>query len=90
MSASSAGVPAGFGIGGVVAIMGVAGDELLIPTIMLLLAVDLELVGSLPLLISLPTMLVALAPADLRGRTRLSLPLTRRRIGGILQRPLQT
>lgn len=54
-----AGVVAGFGIGVVAAIMGVAGGELLIPTIVLLYGVDTKLAGSLSLLVSLPTMLVA-------------------------------
>lgn len=54
-----AGVVAGFGIGVVAAIMGVAGGELLIPTIVLLYSVDTKLAGSLSLLVSLPTMLVA-------------------------------
>ncbi len=54
-----AGVVAGFGIGVVAAIMGVAGGELLIPTIVLLYAVDIKTAGSLSLLVSLPTMLVA-------------------------------
>lgn len=55
------GVLAGFGIGVVAAIMGVAGGELLIPTIVLLFAVDIKTAGSLSLLVSLPTMLVAFA-----------------------------
>lgn len=54
-----AGLVAGFGIGAVAAIMGVAGGELLIPTIVLLYGVDTKLAGSLSLLVSLPTMLVA-------------------------------
>ena len=54
-----AGVAAGFGIGVVAALMGVAGGELLIPTFVLLFAVDTKLAGSLSLLVSLPTMLVA-------------------------------
>lgn len=54
-----AGILAGFGIGVVAAIMGVAGGELLIPTIVLLYGVDIKLAGSLSLLVSLPTMLVA-------------------------------
>lgn len=54
-----AGVIAGFGIGVVAALLGVAGGELLIPTLVLLFAVDVKLAGSLSLLISLPTMLVA-------------------------------
>lgn len=56
-----AGVVVGFGIGVVAAIMGVAGGELLIPTIVLLYAVDIKTAGSLSLLVSLPTMLVAFA-----------------------------
>ncbi|SFO06518.1 Sulfite exporter TauE/SafE [Streptomyces sp. cf124] len=51
----------GFGIGVVAALMGVAGDELLIPTIVLLFAVDIKSAGSLSLLVSPPTMLVAFA-----------------------------
>ncbi|WSE17163.1 sulfite exporter TauE/SafE family protein [Streptomyces sp. NBC_01397] len=57
----SAGVAAGFGIGVVAAIMGVAGGELLIPTIVLLFGEDIKTAGSLSLLVSLPTMLVAFA-----------------------------
>jgi uncharacterized membrane protein YfcA len=53
-----AGVIAGFGIGMVAAILGVAGGELLIPTIVLLYGIDIKLAGSLSLAISLPTMLV--------------------------------
>lgn len=55
------GVLAGVGIGIVAALMGVAGGELLIPTITLLFAVDIKLAGSLSLAVSLPTMLVAFA-----------------------------
>ena len=56
---AAAGVLAGFGIGVVAAVMGVAGGELLIPTITLLYAVDVKVAGSLSLLVSLPTMMVA-------------------------------
>lgn len=56
-----AGVIAGVGIGVVAALMGVAGGELLIPTIVLLYAVDIKVAGSLSLAVSLPTMLVAFA-----------------------------
>ncbi|WP_327732532.1 sulfite exporter TauE/SafE family protein [Streptomyces nojiriensis] len=56
-----AGVVAGFGIGVVAAIMGVAGGELLIPTIVLLFGEYIKTAGSLSLLISRPTMLVAFA-----------------------------
>jgi uncharacterized membrane protein YfcA len=41
--------------------MGVAGGELLIPTIVLLYGIDIKIAGSLSLVISLPTMLVAFA-----------------------------
>ncbi|GAA1269452.1 MULTISPECIES: TSUP family transporter [Streptomyces] len=59
---AGAAIGAGFGIGVVAAIMGVAaGGELLIPTIVLLFAVDIKTAGSLSLLVSLPTMLVAFA-----------------------------
>ncbi|MEW5533524.1 sulfite exporter TauE/SafE family protein [Streptomyces virginiae] len=56
-----AGVAAGFGIGLVASIMGVAGGELLIPTIALLFGEDIKTAGSLSLLVSLPTTLVAFA-----------------------------
>jgi hypothetical protein len=56
-----AGLVAGVGIGAVAALMGVAGGELLIPTILLLYAVDVKVAGSLSLAVSLPTMLVAFA-----------------------------
>ncbi len=55
------GVIAGFLIGIVAAIMGVAGGELLIPTIVLLFGIDIKIAGSLSLAVSLPTMLVAFA-----------------------------
>ena len=56
-----AGIVAGFGIGIVAALMGVAGGELLIPTLVLLFGVDIKLAGSLSLAVSLPTMLVGFA-----------------------------
>jgi uncharacterized protein len=56
-----AGVVAGFAIGIVAALMGVAGGELLIPTLILLFGVDIKLAGSLSLAVSLPTMLVGFA-----------------------------
>ncbi len=52
------GVVVGFGIGVVAALMGVAGGELLIPTIVLLFGADIKLAGSLSLAVSLPTMIV--------------------------------
>lgn len=56
-----AGVIAGFGIGVVAALMGVAGGELLIPTLVLLFGANIKLAGSLSLAVSLPTMLVGFA-----------------------------
>lgn len=52
------GTVAGFGIGVVASLMGVAGGELLIPTIVVLFGADLKLAGSLSLAVSLPTMIV--------------------------------
>ena len=57
---AAAGVLAGFGIGLVAAIMGVAGGELLIPTIVVLYGLDPKLAGSLALLVSLQTMVIAI------------------------------
>ena len=56
-----AGLLAGFVIGVVAALMGVAGGELLIPTIVLLYGLDIKVAGSLSLAVSLPTMVVAFA-----------------------------
>jgi uncharacterized membrane protein YfcA len=53
------GTVVGFGIGVVAALMGVAGGELLIPTIVLLFGTDIKLAGSLSLAVSLPTMIVS-------------------------------
>ena len=55
----AAGVIAGFAIGIVAAIMGVAGGELIIPTVVLLFGLDIKVAGTLSLAVSLPTMLVA-------------------------------
>lgn len=52
------GTVAGFCIGIVAALLGVAGGELLIPTLVLLFAADMKLAGSLSLAVSLPTMIV--------------------------------
>lgn len=56
-----AGVVAGFAIGVVASLLGVAGGELLIPTLVLLFGADIKLAGSLSLAVSLPTMLVGFA-----------------------------
>lgn len=55
------GVVAGLGIGIVAALLGVAGGELLIPTIILLYGADVKLAGSLSLAVSLPTMITGFA-----------------------------
>lgn len=55
------GAIAGVGIGIVASLLGVAGGELLIPTIVLLFGADLKLAGSLSLAVSLPTMITAFA-----------------------------
>src|SRR5215471_9162077 len=57
----TAGVVTGFVIGIVAALLGVAGGELLIPTLVLLFGADIKLAGSLSLAVSLPTMLVGFA-----------------------------
>lgn len=54
----AAGIVAGFVIGVVASLLGVAGGELLIPTLMLLFGVGVKLAGSLSLAVSLPTMIV--------------------------------
>ncbi|MFN3625759.1 MAG: TSUP family transporter [Hyphomicrobium sp.] len=53
-----AGIAAGFVIGVVASLLGVAGGELLIPTLLLLFGADIKLAGSLSLAVSLPTMIV--------------------------------
>lgn len=57
----AAGLITGLGIGMVAALLGVAGGELLIPTIVLLYGLDIKLAGSLSLMVSLPTMIVGFA-----------------------------
>jgi uncharacterized membrane protein YfcA len=57
----AAGVLAGFSIGVVASLLGVAGGELLIPTLVLLFGADIKLAGSLSLAVSLPTMLTGFA-----------------------------
>lgn len=55
------GAVAGFAIGVVAVLLGVAGGELLIPTLVLLFGADVKLAGSLSLAVSLPTMIVGFA-----------------------------
>lgn len=52
------GAAAGLAIGAVASLLGVAGGELLIPTLVLLFGIEIKLAGSLSLVVSLPTMLV--------------------------------
>ncbi len=58
------GVFAGFIIGAVAALMGVAGGELLIPTLVLLFGLDVKVAGSVSLAVSLPTMLMGFARSE--------------------------
>lgn len=62
-----AGVVAGFGIGVVASLLGVAGGELLIPTLVLLFSADIKLAGSLSLTVSLPTMLIGFTRYSMDG-----------------------
>lgn len=57
----TAGALAGLVIGVVASLLGVAGGELLIPTLVLPFGIDIKLAGSLSLAVSLPTMLVGFA-----------------------------
>lgn len=56
-----AALTAGVAIGIVASLLGVAGGELLIPTLVLLYAVDTKSAGTMSLAISLPTLLVSLS-----------------------------
>ncbi|MGE4280611.1 MAG: sulfite exporter TauE/SafE family protein [Magnetospirillum sp.] len=56
-----AGIGAGLVIGIFASLLGVAGGEMLIPTLVLLFGVDIKLAGSLSLAVSLPTMIVGFA-----------------------------
>jgi uncharacterized protein len=76
MAVAGAGLVCGLGIGMVSSMLGVAGGELIIPTLILVFGMDVKLAGTASLLISLPTILVGLVrhrqkgafrePADLR------------------------
>jgi len=55
------GVATGFVIGVVASFLGIAGGELLIPTLVLLFGVEIKLAGSLSLAVSLPTLIVGFA-----------------------------
>jgi len=64
------GLLAGFGIGVVASLLGVAGGELLIPTIVLLYGIDIKTAGSLSLAVSLPTMIAGFARYSRDGSFR--------------------
>ena len=53
-------IVAGYGIGVVSSLLGVAGGELIIPTIILIYGVDIKLAGTLSLMVSIPTILISL------------------------------
>lgn len=61
---------AGVGIGGVSTLLGVAGGELIIPTLVLAFAVPIKAAGTMSLLISIPPMLVGLVRHRARGAFR--------------------
>jgi uncharacterized protein len=52
---------AGLVIGAVSSLLGVAGGELIIPTLVLLFGLDIKLAGSVTLMISIPTVIVGIA-----------------------------
>ena len=85
------GVLAGLLIGIVAALMGVAGGELLIPTIVLVFGAPVVVAGSLSLAVSLPTMLVAFARYSrdrsfvvLREHARFAVALTLGSVAGTI------
>jgi uncharacterized protein len=61
------GLGAGLAIGGVSTVLGVAGGELIIPTLVFTFGLPIKEAGTLSLLISLPTMLVGLGRHRARG-----------------------
>ncbi len=63
----SCGVTAGLVIGLFSSLLGIAGGELLIPTIMLLYGLDIKTAGTLSLMISLPTVAIGLLRYYRRG-----------------------
>jgi uncharacterized membrane protein YfcA len=64
---------AGIAIGSISSLLGVAGGELIIPTIVLLFAIDIKVAGSLSLAISAPTILMGLFKYHRQGQLANSL-----------------
>lgn len=62
-----AGVPFGLAIGFVSSVLGVAGGELIIPTLIFAFGVDIKTAGTASLLVSLPTVLVGVSRYASRG-----------------------
>lgn len=62
------GAAAGVVIGVFSSLLGVAGGELIIPTIILLFAVDIKLAGSLSLAVSIPTIMVGIERYRRQGK----------------------
>jgi len=62
------GIVAGVGIGLVSSLLGLAGGELIIPTLVLQHGFDIELAGSLSLAISIPTVILGLIRYQRRGQ----------------------
>lgn len=60
----------GIGIGTIATVLGVAGGELIIPTLVLLFGIPIKAAGTTSLLISIPTMLVGLARYRASGQFR--------------------
>ena len=59
---------AGIVIGIFSSLLGVAGGELIIPTIILIFAVDIKIAGSLSLIISIPTIIMGLWKYNRQGK----------------------
>jgi uncharacterized membrane protein YfcA len=58
---------AGVGLGAVSTLLGVAGGELIIPTLVFAFGIPIKVAGTMSLLISVPTMLVGLTRHRVRG-----------------------
>lgn len=72
----SVGIRIGLGIGLVSSMLGVAGGELIIPTLVFLFGADIKTAGTASLLISVPTVIVGVAGHASRGAFTDRRPLT--------------